>query len=156
MNCKNKDLEMFIDWLHANREYMFQNVVIAWVNISGGRQTNSFATGFLTFVPTHVIGLPPGPTRPERNIFDFFQGNLINTAEGTGHAHLIIKMDDPEIEIYLLNVQNNRIETVKMKAAPCEKSDHTLTIKTEGDDGLSYEITLSAQKVLAVPHQVIR
>jgi len=156
MNCKNRDLEMFVDWLHAGREYMFQNVVIAWVNISGGRQVNSFATGFLTFVPTHALGLPPGPTRPERNTFDFFQGNLINTTAGTGHTHLIIKMGDPVVEIYLLNVQDHRIETVKMQPAPCELSGNTLTLKTEGDDGLSYEIILSAQKVLAVPHQVIR
>jgi len=156
MNCKNKDLEIFVDWLHAANEYMFQNVVIAWINISGGGLLNNFATGFLTFVPTHVIGLQPVQTRLERNTSDFFQGNLINTDAETGHAaQLIIKMEDPAVEIYLLNVKNGKIETIKMNASPCEISGHTLTIRTEGDDGLSYEIILSAKKVLAVPHQII-
>lgn len=154
MNCKKENLQMFIDWLHAGHEYMFQNVVSAWINLSRGGLSDIFATGFLTFVPTHIIGFPLGPTSPMRDISDYFQGNLLNTLEGTGHSHMIIKLADPEIEIYLLNVQNDKIETVKMKPAPCETSGHTVTIRTEGDDGLAYEIILSTRKVFAVPHQI--
>jgi hypothetical protein len=154
MNCKTKNLQMFVDWLHAAQEYMFQNVVAVRVNISGGRQLDTFAMGFLTFVPTHILGLPAGPYPPERNVSDYFQGNLLNT-EGEGHSQIIIELADPTIQIYLLNVRNKQVETIKMKAAPCEISGNTLTIQTEGDDGLSYEIILSARKALTVPHQII-
>lgn len=159
MNCKKKDLQMLVDWLHAAHEYMFQNVVMVWVNLLGGGTRDSFATGFLTYIPTHAIGFPPGPNRSDDETTDYFQGNLVNTMENTiegpGHSHLIIEMADPVVNLYLLNVKNNQIETVRMKSAPCEKSGQNLKIKTEGDDGLSYEILLSARKVLAVPHQVI-
>ena len=144
MNCKKVNLQMFIDWLHAGHEYMFQNVVTAWGNLSRGGLSDIFATGFLSFVPTHIIGFPLGPTSPMRDFSDYFQGNLLNTLEGTGHSHMIIKLADPVIEIYLLNVQNDKIET----------SGATVTIRTEGDDGLAYEIILSARKVFAVPHQI--
>ena len=156
MNCKKKNLQMFVDWLHAAHDFMFENVVTVRVNISGGRQSDTFAMGFLTFVPTYVLGLPPGPYPPDRNISDFFQGNLVNTIEGDGHTQILIELADPTIDIYLLNVQNNKIETIKMKAAPCETLGNTVIFRTEGDDGLLYEIILAAKKVLALPHQISR
>ena len=154
MNCKNKDLQSFVNWLQSASEYMFRNVVTARVNISGGRQSDTFAMGFLSFVPTHIIGLPAGPKGPERNVPDYLQGNLVNTNEGLGTTRMVIEMGEPSIGIYLLNVHNNQIETIKMKAAPCEISGNTLRIMTEGDDGLSYEIKLSTRKALAVSHQM--
>lgn len=155
MNCKKENLQMLVDWLHAAREYMFQNVVMARVNISGGRQLDTFAMGFLAYVPSHVIGLPPNPNPPGRNISDYFQGNLINTIHGVGNTHMIIEMAEPTIEIILQNVKGHQIETIKMKPAPCETSGNNVTIRTDGDDGLAYEIILSAGSVLA-PHQIIR
>ena len=154
MNCKKKDLQMFVDWLQAAHAYMFQNVVTARVNIYGGRQSEPFAMGFLTFVPTHSIGLPAGPKGVGRNVADYFQGNLVNTSEGSGTTQMIIEMGDPWVTIYLLNVQKHNIETITMRAAPCETSGDTLRIKTDGDDGLSYIITLSAKRVLAAAHQI--
>ena len=137
-NCKKISLQLFIDWLYSAPGHMYQNVVTVRVNIYGGRQSDTFAMGFLTFVPTHIIGLPLGPYSPERNISDYFQGNLVNTIEGDGHSQIIIELSDPTIKIFLLNIQNNQIETIKMKAAPCETSGNTVTIETDGDDGLSY------------------
>ena len=147
---------MFVDWLHAGHEYMFQNVVTARINISGGRQSDTFAMGFLTFVPTHITGLLPSPDHMGRNISDYFQGNLVNTAEGDGNTHILIELAEPAVEIVLQNVRNRQIETIKMKAAPCEKFGNSMTIQTEGDDGLSYEIILSARKVLAFSHHISR
>jgi len=154
MNCKKNDLKMFIDWIHSARAYMFQNVVAARINIIGGAQSDAFAMGFLDFVPTHIIGILPDENHKGRNISDFFQANLMNMNDGNGSTNITIELDDPEINITLQNLMNNRIETVKMKNAPCIKSDDKLTIKTEGDDGLLYEIILSTRKVLALPHHV--
>ena len=157
MNCKKENLQMLVDWLHAAQEYMFQNVVTARINISGGGLSDTtFATGFLTFVPTHITGLPPHPNVPGRNISDYFQGNLINSLEGEGHTFMTIELAEPVIEIILQNVQDFRIETVKMQAAPCRTSGNSVTIQTKGDDGISYEIILSARRVFAVPHQIAR
>jgi len=154
MNCKKSDLGMFIDWIHAANEYMFENVVAVRINIVGGAQSDAFAMGFLEFVPTHIIGILPDAKHKGKNVSDFFQANLMNMNEGDSSTNLIIEIDDPDINIIIQNIMDHRIETVKMKTSPCIKSDNKLTIKTEGDDGLSYEIILSARKVLALPYQI--
>lgn len=156
MNCKKEQMQMFIDWLQAANDYMFENAVVAVVNLAGGGIHDNFAMGFLHFMPSHVLGHPVSTTHPGKKVADYFQGNLINIIEGDTHTHMTIFLAEREIEIYLQNIDNQQIETIRLAPAPCEISGNTMRIRTDGSDGLTYDLRLSARKVLAMPHQMIK